>query len=37
MIDVWAVGATITAISCLSLEDGGFIIALGTSDGKIAI
>jgi len=37
MIDVWAIGATITALTCLSLEDGGFIVAVGTNDGKVAI
>jgi WD40 repeat protein len=37
MIDVWSIGSTITSITCLSLEDGGFIIAVGTNDGKVAI
>jgi len=37
MIDVWSIGATITALTCLSLEDGGFIVAVGTNDGKVAI
>jgi predicted sugar kinase len=37
LIDVWAIGAIITAVACVSLEDGGFIVACGTSEGKIAI
>jgi WD40 repeat protein len=37
LIDVWVVGLTITAIACISLEDGGFIAAVGTDEGKIAI
>ena len=37
LIDVWVVGLTITAITCISLEDGGFIAAIGTDEGKIAI
>lgn len=37
LIDVWSVGARITALSCLSLEDGGFIVAAGTNDGNLII
>lgn len=37
MIDVWAIGATITALTSISLEDGGFIVAVGTNDGNIAV
>lgn len=37
LIDVWAVGAKITAIATLSLEEGGFIIAAGTAVGNLII
>lgn len=37
LIDVWAVGSKITAIATLSLEEGGFIIAAGTSVGNLII
>ena len=37
LIDVWVVGLSITAIAWISLEDGGFIVAVGTEEGKIAI
>jgi hypothetical protein len=30
LVDVWQVGAKITALSSLSLEEGGFIVAAGT-------
>ena len=37
LIDVWLVGLNITSIDWISLEDGGFIAAVGTDEGKIAI
>lgn len=37
LIDVWSVGSRITALACLSLEDGGFIVAAGTNDGNLII
>ncbi len=38
MIDVWNVGARISALACLSLEDGGsFIVAAGTNEGNLII
>jgi len=37
LIDVWQVGAKVTALSSLSLEEGGFIVAAGTSDGNLII
>jgi WD40 repeat protein len=37
LIDVWSVGARITALACLSLEEGGFITAAGTSEGNLII
>ena len=37
LIDVWAVGTKISAIATLSLEEGGFIVAVGTSEGNTII
>lgn len=37
LIDVWAVGTKISALACLSLEEGGFILAAGTSEGNTII
>jgi len=37
MIDVWSVGAKVTALASLSLEEGGFIVAAGTSEGNLII
>jgi len=37
LIDVWSVGAKITALACLPLEDGGFIMAAGTNEGNLII
>jgi hypothetical protein len=38
LIDVWNVGARVTALACLSLEEGGsFIVAAGTNDGNLII
>lgn len=36
LIDVWPVGAKITALACLATDDG-FLTALGTSGGNIVI
>lgn len=38
LIDVWNVGARVTAMACLSLEEGGsFIVAAGTNEGNLII
>jgi WD40 repeat protein len=37
LIDIWNVGAKITALACLSLEEGGFIVAAGTSHGSVVL
>jgi predicted sugar kinase len=37
LIDVWQVGAKVTALSSLSLEEGGFVVAAGTVDGNLII
>lgn len=37
LIDVWAVGSKITAVATLSLEEGGFILAIGTNNGHLKI
>jgi WD40 repeat protein len=37
LIDVWSVGARVTALACFSLEEGGFITAAGTNDGNLII
>ena len=37
LIDVWVVGAKITAVSCLPLEEGGFKVAVGTANGFLAV
>ena len=37
LIDVWQVGARITALSSLSLEEGGFVVAAGTNEGNLII
>jgi WD40 repeat protein len=38
LIDVWNVGARVTALACLSLEEGGsFIVAAGTNEGNLII
>ena len=37
LIDAWQVGAKITALASLSLEEGGFVIAAGTVDGNLII
>lgn len=34
LIDVWSVGAAVTALDSLALDDGGvFVIAVGTEEG----
>lgn len=37
LIDVWQVGAKITSLSSLSLEEGGFVVAAGTNEGNLII
>ena len=37
LLDVWSVGARLTALACLSLEEGGFVVAAGTSEGNLVI
>ena len=38
LIDVWNVGARVTSLACLSLEEGGsFIVAAGTQEGNLII
>jgi len=37
MIDVWNVGIANTALACLSLEEGGFIVAAGTERGNLIL
>lgn len=37
LIDIWQVGAKISALSALSLEEGGFIVAAGTREGHLII
>lgn len=38
LIDVWNVGARVSALACLSLEEGGsFIVAAGTNEGNLII
>ena len=38
MVDVWSVGAAITALAATSLDDGGkFLIAAGTDTGRIVL
>jgi WD40 repeat protein len=35
LIDVWAVGNKISAIATLSMEEGGFIVVVGTQNGNL--
>ena len=35
LIDVWVVGNKISAIAALSLEEGGFIVAVGCHNGSL--
>ena len=37
LIDIWNVGSTITALACLSLDEGGFLMVAGTEEGKLVI
>ena len=37
LIDVWQVGTKVTALSSLSLEEGGFVVAAGTIEGNLII
>jgi len=38
LIDVWNVGARISALACISLEEGGsFIACAGTNEGNLII
>ena len=37
LIDIWNVGETIVSLGTLSLEEGGFIVAAGTENGKVVI
>ncbi len=37
LIDIWNVGQTVTSLACLSLDEGGFVVAAGTDQGKIVI
>lgn len=37
LIDVWALGAKITALATFGLEDGGSIIAAGTAVGNLIL
>lgn len=37
LIDIWNVGQAIASIACLSLDEGGFVVAAGTEFGKIVI
>ena len=37
LIDVWQAGTRVTAIASLSLEEGGFVVATGTAEGRLII
>lgn len=37
LIDAWQVGAKVTAIASLSLDEGGFVVAAGTIEGNLII
>lgn len=37
LIDIWNVGETISSLGCLTLDEGGFVIAAGTESGKVVI
>lgn len=37
LVDVWTVGSKITALASLGLEQGGYIVAVGTSVGNLVI
>ena len=37
LIDIWNIGTPITALACLSIDEGGFVVAAGTEDGKMVL
>jgi len=37
VVDVWSVGSPVTAMATLSLEEGGFVVAVCTSTGNMVI
>jgi WD40 repeat protein len=37
LIDVWNINANIRSLATLSLENGGFVVAVGTDRGKIFV
>ena len=37
LIDIWHVGSPVTSVACLSVDDGGFVVACGTDGGRIVI
>ena len=37
LIDIWNIGSRITCVACLSLDEGGFVVAAGTGDGRVWI
>lgn len=37
LIDIWNVQQTVTALATLSLDEGGFVVAAGTEEGKIVL
>ena len=37
LIDAWHVGTKVTALTSLTLEEGGFVVAAGTIDGNLII
>ena len=37
LIDIWNVGQPISALACLTLEEGNFCVAAGTEQGNIII
>ena len=37
LVDVWSVGSRVSALACYSLMEGGFIAAVGTSDGNLIL
>jgi len=37
LIDLWTVGVRVTALACLSLEEGGLVVAAGTCQGDVIL
>lgn len=37
LIDIWNVGETVSSLGCLTLDEGGFVVAAGTETGKVVI